>query len=848
MTSANPWGDYEVLFDKVLGRGGMGVVYKGRQISVNRPVAIKILKRDLTESPDFVRRFYREATLLAKLVDSHIVQVYGAGETDGQHWYAMEFVEGEDLSARLRRGYQFTIEEILQIAMQTAGALQIAWKEKIIHRDIKPSNILITKDGLVKVMDFGLAKNPEHDLTQTEMIMGTAKYMSPEQATGAACDIRSDLYSLGAVMYELSTGTAPFVGESPTAVIYQHVHKSPVPPQKLNPSLPGSLQSVILRLLAKKREERYQAPEDVIKDCRAILEGVTVDEKTVLFGQVSETADSSTEAAAKEPEEEKGTKSGLILSLVGAGVILSVVGYFVITALVAPPQDTKKREQTPNGAKVENGSGNGKTNGTTDPQPKPEWEAQFAEILGNGDAAFGDKKWSAAIAHYEKALTLLPETDARRKDVGEKIQRSRFKETLDNANSLSDPEKQIALLTKALEYAQTDPEREVVGTLLKPAKAKKAVNEGDKRMGSDWANAAASYREAAGFVDGADEKGKLEKKAEFCAGVAEALKHGAKLEDSKAKIEALLLQDTYGYTEFLQKELGSIEQKIRDRDAMAEKERERRFQEGVAAAREKAERCLWSEADASLSPLEAEEYRKYHTDEYRALQRVVGFGSRPPEGMVYIPAGRYPIGGGDPRKPEFGPEKKDVEVAEFFLDVQEVTKTDYEKFLQALEGKEHLPTCHPDEAKKGKKSHLPRGFASLEATAAVREVDWYDAFAYAAWAGKRLATEIEFEVATSWVPAERRRRLYAWGDEFGEGKGTSAFGVKCLTNDLLEWTSSEFRAYEWGSATHSRFGKGNLVLRGGYKLEKESELRAFTRFDERPEKAGHFTIRCAKTP
>ncbi len=200
------WDDYEIQMDQVLGRGGMGTVFRGRQVSLDRPVAIKVLSKDLTENVDFVQRFQREARLLSRLVDNHVVQVYGAGVGDGKYFYAMEYVEGEDLSARIKSGKKFNTAEILHIAENVGQALKAAWKFEIIHRDIKPSNILMTKDGTVKVMDFGLAKNPESDLTQSNLIMGTAKYIAPEQATGGNCDIRSDLYALGVVLYELATG------------------------------------------------------------------------------------------------------------------------------------------------------------------------------------------------------------------------------------------------------------------------------------------------------------------------------------------------------------------------------------------------------------------------------------------------------------------------------------------------------------------------------------------------------------------------------------------------------------------------------------------------------------------
>src|SRR6185503_7076517 len=167
--SLKTWGDFEINFERLLGRGGMGAVYMGRQISLNRPSAIKILKQDLTSNPEFVKRFHREAALLARLVDNHVVQIFGAGEA-------------EDYASKVRKGHKFTTEEVLKVGEAVGLALQAAWRHRIIHRDIKPSNILLTKQGgQTKVMDFGLAKNPDSDLTESEVIMGTAKYMSPEQ-------------------------------------------------------------------------------------------------------------------------------------------------------------------------------------------------------------------------------------------------------------------------------------------------------------------------------------------------------------------------------------------------------------------------------------------------------------------------------------------------------------------------------------------------------------------------------------------------------------------------------------------------------------------------------------------
>src|SRR5262245_6375883 len=341
-------GDYEISFERLLGRGGMGAVYMGRQISLNRPAAIKVLKPDLTSNPEFVKRFHREAALLARLVDNHVVQIFGAGEAEGQQYYAMEYVEGEDYASKVRRGHKFTIEEVLKVGESVGLALQAAWRHRIIHRDIKPSNILLTKDNQTKVMDFGLAKNPESDLTESEVIMGTAKYMSPEQATGGACDIRSDLYALGVVLYELAAGQPPFVGEGATAIMYQHVHKQPVPPRQVNPAIPEEVQKLILRLLQKDPDARYPSPESLVSAIRCIQEGVTPDEKSTLYNETLIVPERellterrpSTQSASAQPQQppppvKKSNPFPMIASLVAATLLLGAGGYFFYHVLSA---------------------------------------------------------------------------------------------------------------------------------------------------------------------------------------------------------------------------------------------------------------------------------------------------------------------------------------------------------------------------------------------------------------------------------------------------------------------------------------------------------------------------------
>lgn len=270
-------GDYEIYEDQIIGEGGMGTLYRGRQRSLGRPVAVKVIRDVFTANPDFVHRFRREAELLAQVSDAHIVQVYGTGTWRGRLFYAMEYVEGKDLSSRLKEGHRFAPDEILHVAEGVAKALRALWRFKIVHRDVKPSNILLTREGHVKVADFGLAKSLRIPHPESHLIAGTSEYLSPEQGIGQPVDIRSDLYSLGVVLYELAAGKPPFKSDdSFTYVIYQHVHAHPPPLSNVARSLPDPLRRIIERCLSKKPQERYADPDeflDAVRAARAELAG-----------------------------------------------------------------------------------------------------------------------------------------------------------------------------------------------------------------------------------------------------------------------------------------------------------------------------------------------------------------------------------------------------------------------------------------------------------------------------------------------------------------------------------------------------------------------------------------------
>lgn len=260
-------GDFDIYEDQVIGEGGMGILYRARQHSLGRPVAVKVIRDAFTASPEFVQRFRQEGELLAQVNHPNVVQVFGTGTWHGRLFYAMELVEGKDVATKLREVHRFSVREVLHVAEGVARALGAAWKFRIVHRDIKPSNILVTPDGSVKVADFGLAKSLRIRKSDSRLIAGTAEYISPEQGMGLPVDIRSDIYSLGIVLFELLMGKPPFKSDgSFTFVVYQHVHSSPpaIGSLKGSPEIPAAVRDLIEKCLEKKPERRYQRPDDLL--------------------------------------------------------------------------------------------------------------------------------------------------------------------------------------------------------------------------------------------------------------------------------------------------------------------------------------------------------------------------------------------------------------------------------------------------------------------------------------------------------------------------------------------------------------------------------------------------------
>ena len=258
-------GRYKI--ESELGKGAMGVVYRATDPNIGRTVALKTLRLDIhgMEADEMLKRFQAEARNAGVLNHHNIVTIYDAQELDGTFYIAMEFIQGQTLQDLLKSGTP-PIEKVIDVARQVCAGLDYAHARGIVHRDIKPANIMIQPDGTVKIMDFGIAKGQGTGMTSTGQVLGTPNYMSPEQVKGKALDGRSDLFSMGVVLYEMLTGHRPFTGDNVTTVIYKIVNEQPLSPKDVKSSVHPGLNAAVMRALSKNREERYQSGSDLVHD------------------------------------------------------------------------------------------------------------------------------------------------------------------------------------------------------------------------------------------------------------------------------------------------------------------------------------------------------------------------------------------------------------------------------------------------------------------------------------------------------------------------------------------------------------------------------------------------------
>ncbi len=337
---------YEIL-EKV-GSGGMANVYKAKDRMLNRFVAIKVLHSEFKEDEEFIRRFNIESQAAASLSHQNIVQIYDVGEEDGVQYIVMEFLSGRTLKEYIKsKDGGLYWKEALDYSMQICRALEHAHQKHIIHRDIKPQNIMITTDGIIKVMDFGIARAANNNTTKmNSSAIGSAHYLSPEQARGGYTDQRSDIYSLGVVMYELFTGELPFDAEAPVAVAMKHIQEEPIPPSKLNPSISKGIEQVILKAMSKEVRLRYNSAGELLEDLKKLY----VDPNAVIMPEKKDEPERPRQGGAEKrrdedvPRRRKRRKNTSLAAIIAISLALLVALILGLTLLLSSVTGDKKVE------------------------------------------------------------------------------------------------------------------------------------------------------------------------------------------------------------------------------------------------------------------------------------------------------------------------------------------------------------------------------------------------------------------------------------------------------------------------------------------------------------------------
>ncbi|MFR9803315.1 Stk1 family PASTA domain-containing Ser/Thr kinase [Pseudonocardia sp. RS010] len=344
-----------------LGYGGMSEVHRGMDTRLGRDVAIKVLRADLARDPQFQLRFRREAQNAAALNHPAIVAVYDTGETQSEFgplpYIVMEYVDGQTLREIVKTTGPLSQQRVIEVMADVCAALDFSHRHHIIHRDVKPANIMITRNGAVKVMDFGIARalGEGQNVTQTAAVIGTAQYLSPEQARGEQVDARSDVYAAGCVLFELLTGEPPFTGDTPVAVAYQHVREDPRRPSDVNPQIPPSLDAVVLKALSKNPANRYQSSAEMRADLIRVRNGqqplapmvMSEDERTALLAEQTATTRRISGGGRhgpppppqvwedEQPRRGTGRTIGIVVAVLAA---LGLIGFFAYQVLGGPAQ------------------------------------------------------------------------------------------------------------------------------------------------------------------------------------------------------------------------------------------------------------------------------------------------------------------------------------------------------------------------------------------------------------------------------------------------------------------------------------------------------------------------------
>jgi len=823
-------GGYRVI--RKLGHGGMGVVYEAQQESLQRRVAVKVLRPEMSNDKAFVERFHREALAAARLRHPNIVQIYDIGDEGGIPFFSMELVDGMSLDDLLTARGPMSVDHSAKLIKQVAGALEHARRAGIVHRDIKPSNILLDRMGLAKIVDLGLAKALEAAAvhTQTSVILGTPHYMAPEQSESTHdVDTRADIYSLGITWYHALVGKPPFQGRTPVQIIMRH-HTDPLPPLgEARGDVPESISRIIMRMAAKRPEDRYQTPSQVVRAIRNFQAGKTIEEPRVQAPppkpapppaqpvQKPPKPDgviSMADLVAKEskrPQPKRKSPSTIIgrkWQRHKAYVIAGAVFVLACLALLMLP---------------ENGEGEPSAPKPPAPAPRGDMVAIPAGKLHRGS---GDESVTARLLSKYKlaggsALVQLFETPERTVNV---------KGFLIDAYEVTNVEYRLFLADVAKYGARK------YRHLSQPiAKNHTPQYWDDARynqpeqpvVGIDWYDAY-SYAKWAGKRLLTEDEWELaargKDKRPYPWGSQYSDRRYYQGDERPAKPMPVSELRPYRPGEPV-----GIAGNVAEWTSSGQEGDKMMFVRGGA----------WNRAPGEV----------YAVTFLRTMAerdtRDAGMGLRcakddpggpVPSRMLRIAGGQVRLGGDDTpllrlmRRHKdaisnvdevfLGEEPQTVSVRAFQVDRTEVTNAQYRRFLEDIERKGDEAVRHRDQP--AGKNHTPRYWFNAEYNKPrqpVVGVDWFDAYAYAKWARKRLPTRDE------WQRAARgdTRRLYPWGDEFDASncvclearasgpapvgphpRGRSPLGVTNMAGNVMEWTDDDFDG-----------APGNKVLRGG---------------------------------
>ena len=823
-----------------IGEGGMGAVYRGRHLALNKDVAVKIMSPALMGEMH-KKRFLREARAAAKLEHPNIVQVYDAGEFEGYNYITMQFVDGCSLGEKIAKSGRLDQLEALRIIRDAAAGLAHAHKNGMVHRDIKPDNIMLTKSGQVKVADFGLVKSAdvEKDLgLSRSMLMGTPHYMAPEQFEGAPPDPRVDIYALGVTFYELVTGKRPFEGKTAFKVMEAHLRKKPPRPEDIVPEIHPEISRIILKMLEKEPEKRYQSMDELISDLNRA--------EQILTG--------------KKPEGGR-VSAGLF---VGIGVVAAAI----VVGLVLYLRHKQWQEFLKQGMNKWLGVAQ-----LVDTKMKEGDYCGAAEILTGFDARTyrGTEIYERYMSKKEELISEAVEHYRKLGDEAESVAASEGPDrALEKVASAAD---EVRRLNLRLQDERVRKQAERLANLR-------------ERFRKEFIAARNAYNDMAKLVRQKEQEGDLDKAIEiakdFKTDVASLQQKARQLlerlerkrseavsafeKELSDKMAALKKAEKPEDVDDLMKFLTAA---MRSKIAQIRKKAEEPFKR-ISRAKEELtsfvkdmrrleEGATGEEALKIIAP-----YLRSALPQVRrtAASRLLDIKRRFYPDMIYIPAGVCILGSSNPA--DRNPVRKNVNLPGFFIDEREVTNEQYERFVKA--GGYSDPTYWDKEGwarirefvdKTGKPGpatwsdgHPPEGAENLPVTG----ISLWEARAYARWAGKRLPTSDEWEKAASWNAASKRKRLYPWGDRFDEkkvhigdengpvpvtsqiyDKDVSWYGVRGMGGNVAEWTDTAV--------------KGEYIVRGSsFRWINIWRVRTtYAAYRLKPsERPTHVGFRCAK--